>query len=111
MLNSVAWALKLNAQAIRASKPAFAASRVARTGSGRQTVPNSGPMKAPAALLVLAVFAVPTLGTDEVAGPRHPGAAPPLGWTGWRPVAYSLRRSSGGSGVAAERVQERKSLG
>ena len=44
-MSSEAWASKLKAQAISASKRASIASRAAATRSTRESVPNSGPMK------------------------------------------------------------------
>ncbi len=46
-VNSEEWASKLKAQAISTSKPASAASRAAATRSGRETVPNSWPIRMP----------------------------------------------------------------
>src|SRR5436190_17012476 len=67
LLNSVAWASKLKAQAINTSKLASPHSRAASTRSGRVTVPNSGPMKIPAPFGL--AFEVATFRANVIAGP------------------------------------------
>ena len=68
----------MKAQAIRTSKSASPASRAAATRSGRETVPNSGPMKmaarfsappSPASPGIAHAFDVSAFGADEIARP------------------------------------------
>ena len=54
---------------ISTSKPASPASLAAETRFGRETVPNSGPMKMAARFSVPSCIGVPPFGADEVARP------------------------------------------